>query len=146
LMEVLREFTATREAAVLRGSLPDPAFSDFEDPDYGTFFRRASALLRGFEEGRSSAREAAGEVFRITADYEFPVALSLEAMRRAGWVGERETISERSIRFAREGYRWAITNPTTRDLFGNSETLYRWRARYPDPHLEDAGSSRESGP
>lgn len=142
LMKVLHD-QAERGDAALKGEAPAPVFSEYEDPDYADYFRRAVPLVDAVGAGRMSAREAAEGIFALTGEYEFPVFLSVEAMRRAGWLAPEERISDRSVRFAREGYRWALANPTSRDLFGTSETLYRWRARRADPHLAgSAGTDR----
>jgi FADH2 O2-dependent halogenase len=137
LMKVLLDYTSSGDESHLKCKLADPAFSDFEDPDYRAFFNRAVPIIDRFASGDLAAAEAARNVFDLTNDYEFPVYLSVEAMKRAGWLGEGETISDRSVAFARSGYRWALSNPSSRDLYGTSETLYRWRARRSDPHLND---------
>lgn len=134
LMKVLDDQSARGDAA-LRGDAVDPVFSEYEDPDYARFFRRAVALMDEATARRRPAGEAAESLFALTGEYAFPVHLSVQAMRRAGWLGPDEKISDRSVRFAQEGYRWALANPTSRDLFGTSETLYRWRAKRADPHL-----------
>ncbi|MGQ0722516.1 MAG: NAD(P)/FAD-dependent oxidoreductase [Candidatus Eiseniibacteriota bacterium] len=136
VMRALSEYTATGDVSHLNGNLTDPAFSNLEDPDYHAFFRRAVELMDACEAGTVPAAETATRLFALQADYEFPILLNVPAMRRAGWLKEGEEISERSMRFAREGYRWALANPTSRDLFGTAETLYRWRAHRADPHLE----------
>jgi hypothetical protein len=87
------------------------------------------------EAGTLSPKEAAARILACAGEYPFPVLLREDAMRRAGWLKEGEFIRERDILAARRGYRWAITNPTTRDLFGCVNTFYRWRAQQPDPHL-----------
>ncbi len=135
LMKVLEEYTTSGDPGCLETRLSDPAFSDFEDPDYASYFRRAVRVMAELEAGKLDASSAAARILEAAADYEFPVMLSSAALQRAGWIQDGQVISERNIGFARRGYRWALTNPTTRDLFGNTETLYRWRAQHPDPHL-----------
>jgi FADH2 O2-dependent halogenase len=56
-------------------------------------------------------------------------------MIRAGWIKEEDYVTERDVDYARRGFRWALTNPNTRDLFGSSATFFRWCAHRPDPHL-----------
>lgn len=136
IMDALARYSATGEIEALRGEASGPAFSNFEDPDYAEFFRRAAALVEAYGAGERPAAETAESIFALTAEYPFPVLIGLEAMRRAGWLGPDEEISARNIDFARQGYRWALSNPASRDLFGNTETLYRWRARQDDPHLD----------
>ncbi|MEW5985065.1 MAG: tryptophan 7-halogenase [Chloroflexota bacterium] len=141
LMNALADYTTTRDPACLQGEANNPVFSEFEDPDYAVFFNRAAALMESFEAGwerspdQARAGETAEQIFALTGEYEFPVPLRREAMRRAGWLAEDKDISDRNIEAARRGYRWALTNPTSRDLFGNVHAFYRWRSQEPDPHL-----------
>ena len=135
LMNALSDYTATGDATPIDEGVPDPLFTPHEDPDYRDFFERAEPLLHAAASGAVPPREAAAGIFALTGDYQFPVPLRRDAMLRAGWLAPDEAISERNLRFAREGYRWALTNPTSRDLFGNSETFFRWRARQSDPHI-----------
>jgi FADH2 O2-dependent halogenase len=62
-------------------------------------------------------------------------------MCRAGWLKDSDLVTERDVEFTRQGFRWALTNPNTRDLFGTSETFFRWCAHRPDPHLVLRGSA-----
>ncbi len=135
VMTVLGEYSATHDEEALRGEVHDPVFSTYEDPDYGVFFRGVVELIEAFEAGRLPAAEAAKRIFDLATSYPFPVLLRREALTRAGWMKEGDFITERDVEFARRGFRWALTNPQTRDLFGNSETFFRWCARRPDPHL-----------
>jgi FADH2 O2-dependent halogenase len=135
LMNAVSDYTASGDPADLEGEAKSPAFSEYEDPDYAAFFDRSVDAVDEFAAGRLSAADAAKRIFDSTADYEFPVVLRRSAMRRAGWLGESDVMSDRAVGFARTGYRWAITNPTTRDLYGNAETFFRWRVRRADPHV-----------
>jgi FADH2 O2-dependent halogenase len=135
LMNALRDYTATGDLRHWHGEVEAPLFTPFEDPDYKAFFHRVYALMEQVEAGTLSPKEAAARILACAGEYPFPVLLREDAMRRAGWLKEGEFIRERDILAARRGYRWAITNPTTRDLFGCVNTFYRWRAQQPDPHL-----------
>lgn len=135
VMDALMQYTATHDLSHLDGGVADPAFSNYEDPDYKTFFNRATALMDEHVAGQMDARTTADRILAAANDYEFPVMLTVEAMRRAGWMADDRAMSPRNLEFARKGYRWAITNPTSRDLFGSVETFYRWRAKHPDPFL-----------
>ena len=135
LMNALSDYSATGDRTLLDDGVPDPIFSPHEDPDYRAFFERAEPILDAADGGALPPGEAASRLFALTGAYSFPVPLRRDAMRRAGWLAGDEVISDRNLRFAREGYRWALTNPTSRDLFGNTETFFRWRARHADPHL-----------
>jgi len=136
LIQVLSDYTKTHDLQILKGEASNPVFSDFEDPDYAGFFLRACTLMGQFESGNSTAKETAAQVFSLTKDYEFPVLLTLEGMRRAGWLKDGDEVSDGTLEAARKGYRWALSNPTSRDLFGNVDTFYRWRARQGDPHVQ----------
>jgi len=132
LMKALADYTATHDQAYLQGEAKAPVFSDFEDPDYADFFFKAVPIIEAFEAGAFPAKEAAARLFALMDSYEFSVLLSREAMRRAGWLGENEILSDRNLRIAREGYRWALTNPNTRDMFGTVDTFFRWRSKKDD--------------
>ncbi len=136
VMHALAQYTATRDLSDIDGGLTEPAFSTLEDPDYAAFFQCSVEVMDAYRAGTLSAAQATQRLFELQTAYEFPILLNVPAMRRAGWLKPGEEISERSMRFARNGYRWALANPLSRDLFGTSETLYRWRAQLPDPHLE----------
>lgn len=142
LMSALADFAAGTPPEELGGEASRPVFSDFEDPDYAEFFAAAAAEVDRFEAGEQTAAKAAERIYDLAGRYEFPVLLSREAMLRAGWLADGVEMSDRSVGFARTGYRWAITNPTTRDLFGTAETFYRWRAQRPDPHLAEPAAER----
>ncbi len=135
LMNSLADYTSTRDPKHLSGDVAKPKFSDFEDPDYAEFFDRAVLLMDGFRCGERTAAETASNLFELTGAYEFPIVMRADAMQRAGWLSDQATMSQRNMEFARSGFRWALTNPDTHDLFGNAETFYRWRARRSDPHL-----------
>jgi len=135
LMNSLADYTATRHDRYLSGGVADPLFSDFEDPDYAAFFGRAERILGGVGRGGLSATAAAMELFDLSKKYEFRLPMRRDAMERAGWLAGEDAMSERSTEFARSGYRWALSNPGTHDLFGSVETFYRWRARRSDPAL-----------
>ena len=135
LMNVLTDYTATGDKLLLQGEATKPAFSEFEDPDYAAFFERAARFMDAYIEGALSAQEATSKIWALSREYAFPVPLREDAMHRAGWLDSGRSISERNLDIARRGYRWALTNPTSRDLFGNTEMFYRWRAQRPDPHL-----------
>lgn len=135
LMRTLSEFTASGDAEDLRGEAERPAFSQYEDPDYAEFFARAVAEMERFEGGEVEATVAAERIFGLTEAYPFPVVITRDAMERAGWLSPDDVMSERNVEIARHGYRWAIANPTTRDLFGTADSFLRWRAHRPDPHL-----------
>ena len=135
LMNVLTDFTDSGDRRLLNGEAADPACSRHEDPDYAAFFRDACREMEYFEASRVNAAEVARRIFRLTRKYDMQVPIRRDAMRRAGWLRDGDELSDRNVSFARSGYRWAIANRDTRDLYGNSETFYRWRARQADPHL-----------
>jgi FADH2 O2-dependent halogenase len=135
VMKVLHEYSRTHDEKCLTGEAKAPAFSDFEDPDYAVFFAEAVELIEAFEQGRIPAREVSKRIFDVADSYEFPVMISRESMQRAGWLKKSDFIDERDLDVARRGFRWALTNPQTRDLFGNQKTFFRWFAHRPDPHL-----------
>lgn len=114
---------------------PDPIFSDYEDPDYAAFFHGVEPMIRSFEQRERSALDTSHAIFEYANTYRFPVPLRRDAMRRAGWLAQNEALSDHNLHIAREGYRWALTNPDSRDLFGRAETFFRWRAHLPDRHL-----------
>jgi len=134
-MNALADYTATKDAAYLKGETISPIFSEFEDPDYAAFFNRAASLVAEFESGAISAGDAARRIFELTHEYDFVVPMRADAMRRARWLPAGEEISARNLEIAGRGVRWALTNPTSRDLFGTASNFYRWRARQSDPHL-----------
>lgn len=142
MMNALADYTATHDPRHLTGPVADPVFSDFEDPDYGAYFAEAVALMDGFRSGRSPAGETAAALFDLGTRYEIPLPMRGDGLHRAGWIPADDAMSERSMAFAREGFRWALTNPGTHDLFGTTTTFYRWRARRSDPHLAVAGRAR----
>jgi FADH2 O2-dependent halogenase len=135
LMNALSDYTATQDERDVRPTVEEPVFSDFEDPDYAAFFRLAVQWIEDFEAGRLPAPEAAARIFELADQYEFPALLNSEALRRAGWLKPGQSMNETSIKLVRRGFRWALTSPHTRDLFGRFETLFRWCNHLPDPHL-----------
>lgn len=104
-------------------------------PDYAAFFAGATELIEAFEAQKLSAPETSKRIFDLANHYPFPVVIRRDAMTRAGWIKESDHITERDVDYARRGFRWALTNPRTRDLFGSSATFFRWCAHQPDPHL-----------
>lgn len=141
VMNALRDFTETREEKYFKGDAARPVFSTFEDPDYADFFPAAVELMENFEQGRISAAETAKRIFDLSHQYKFDVTIRRDAMCRAGWLKDSDLVTERDVEFTRQGFRWALTNPNTRDLFGTSETFFRWCAHRPDPHLVLKGSA-----
>lgn len=135
VMNALGDYTTTRDEKYFHGETKRPVFSTHEDPDYAAFFRAAVEVIEAFEQQRVSAPDASKMIFNLADGYEFPVVIRRDAMIRAGWLKEGDQVSERDVEFTRRGFRWALTNPNTRDLFGSSETFFRWCARRPDPHL-----------
>ncbi|HKD02176.1 MAG TPA: tryptophan 7-halogenase [Terriglobales bacterium] len=137
VMKVLNEYSRSHDENCLHGEAKDPAFSTFEDPDYSVFFAAAVELIEAFEQAKLSAAETSRRIFDLAGGYDFPVMITRESMLRAGWLKEEDFIRDRDVEFARRGFRWALTNPQTRDLFGNQKTFFRWFSRRPDPHLLD---------
>ena len=135
VMNVLGDYSRTHDEKHLLGEAPNPVFSNFEDPDYAAFFAQAVELIETFEARRISAAEVSKRIFDAANQYAFPVVIRRDAMCRAGWLKEGDYVTERDVEFARKVFRWALTNPNTRDLFGNSETFFRWCAHRPDPQL-----------
>ena len=135
MMNTLGDFTTTRDEEHFHGETRNPCFSTHEDPDYSKFFWAAVEVIEAYEQRRISAPEASKKIFEMADSYEFPVVIRRDAMIRAGWLKEGDQVSARDVEFTRKGFRWALTNPHTRDLFGSSETFFRWCARRPDPHL-----------
>jgi tetracycline 7-halogenase / FADH2 O2-dependent halogenase len=135
LMNALADYTLTGDLGCLQGEAKNPVFSNFEDPDYRAFFESVVPLVEGFESGTISAEDAAARIFQRTEEYEFPILIRSDALVRAGWLKPGERVSDRDLQFARHGFRWALTNPDTRDLCATIGNLFRWRAHSPDPHL-----------
>jgi FADH2 O2-dependent halogenase len=135
LMNALVDYTVKGDADCLRGVAENPVFSDYEDPDYRAFFESAIPLIEGFEAGTVAAADATGQIFAMAKTYEFPILIRNDALARAGWLKGREQISERDLKFARHGFRWALSDPGTRDLCATIGNLFRWRAHSADPHL-----------
>jgi len=136
LMNALNDYTKTRDERYLRSNIADPIFSDFEDPDYSAFFKQSVIWIEAFEAGSLSAADTAKRIFDHTGDFEFPVNITREAFERANWLKPGQRMSDSNVRLVRRSYRWALTNPNTRDLFGRFETLCRWAQHRPDPHLD----------
>ena len=134
-MNALADYTTTHEEQYISGGTQNPVFSNFEDPDYAAFFASASELIEAFEAQELSAPETSQRIFDLANHYPFPVVIRRDAMTRAGWIKEGDHLSDRDVEYARRGFRWALTNPDTRDLFGSSATFFRWCAHRPDPHL-----------
>lgn len=135
LMNGLAEYSRTRDEKSLAGEAKNPVFSNFEDPDYAAFFARCVELIEAFDSSRISTFDTAKRIFDMTGEYEFPVLIRRDALVRADWIKEDDHMTEKNLRFVRSGFRWALTNPTTRDVVSTSETFFRWCARRPDPHL-----------
>ena len=134
-MNALADYVSTHDERYISGGTQNPVFSNFEDPDYAAFFTRATATIESFEAQQLSASEASDRIFGLANNYSFPVVIRRDAMLRAGWIKESDYMTERDIGYARRGFRWALTNPETRDLYGSSATFFRWCAKQPDPHL-----------
>ncbi len=134
-MNALADYARTRDEQFISGGTQNPAFSNFEDPDYAAFFAAATELIEAFEAGKLSASETSSRIFALADHYPFPVVIRRDAMVRAGWIKESDYVTDRDVDYARRGFRWALTNPNTRDLFGSSATFFRWCAHRPDPHL-----------
>jgi hypothetical protein len=143
LMNALNDYTRTRDEKCLASEAKDPIFSDFEDPDYGPFFRQSVEWIEAFEAGNLSAQETSKRIFDHTGDFEFPVNITREAFERAGWLKPGQRMSDGNVQLVRRSYRWALTNPYTRDLFGRFETLCRWAQHRPDPHLVKAVAEQQ---
>jgi FADH2 O2-dependent halogenase len=137
LMNALGDYTATRDERYIRPTVEEPIFSDFEDPDYAAFFREAVRWIEAFEAGTLPPSEAAARIFCLADRYDFPALINSEGLRRAGWLKPGQSMSESNINLVRRSFRWALTSPHTRDLFGRFETLCRWCNHLPDPHLVD---------
>ncbi|CAN5531484.1 tryptophan 7-halogenase [soil metagenome] len=134
-MNALADYARTHDQRYISGGTKNPTFSNFEDPDYAAFFAGAVDLVEAFEGHHLSAAEASRHIFALAAQYPFPVVIRRDAMVRAGWIKESDYVTERDVEYARRGFRWALTHPHTRDLFGSSATFFRWCAQRPDPHL-----------
>jgi len=134
-MNALADYTSTRDEQYISGGTQNPAFSNFEDPDYAVFFAAATELIEAFEAQKLSAPETSKHIFDLANRYPFPVVIRRDAMTRAGWIKEGDHLTDRDVDYARRGFRWALTDPRTRDLFGSSATFFRWCAHRPDPHL-----------
>jgi FADH2 O2-dependent halogenase len=139
LMNGLSDYTGSRNEDYLIGDTANPVFSNFEDPDYAAFFAASAELVEAFEAGRIPSSEAAKRIFDLASQYEFPVMIRRDALVRAGWIKESDLLSEKDLRFVRNGFRWALTTPCTRDVVSSSQTFFRWCARRPDPHLVSDG-------
>jgi hypothetical protein len=61
--------------------------------------------------------------------------ITREAFERAGWLKPGQNMTDANVELVRSTYRWAMTHPQTRDLFGRFETLCRWAQHQPDPHI-----------
>lgn len=134
-MNALADYAGSRDEQYISGGTQNPAFSNFEDPDYAEFFAGATEVIESFEAQGLSAPEASRRIFELADRYPFPVVIRRDAMIRAGWIKESDYVTERDVGYARRGFRWALTHPHTRDLFGSSATFFRWCAHQPDPHL-----------
>ncbi len=137
-MNALADYVRTHDDRYISGGTENPVFSNFEDPDYAAFFARATALIDSFQAQQLTASEASDRIFELANSYPFPVVIRKDAMLRAGWINPDDSITERDLGFARRGFRWALTNPATRDLYGSSATFFRWCAKQPDPHLAES--------
>lgn len=135
LMNGLSDYTSSRDENCLAGDTQDPAFSNFEDPDYAAFFTRSAELVEAYEAGRMPSSQAAAGIFDMCSEYEFPVMIRRDALIRAGWIKAEDYLTERDLEFVRNGFRWALTTPNTRDVVSSSQTFFRWCAHRPDPHL-----------
>jgi FADH2 O2-dependent halogenase len=135
LINALENYTRTRDEKYFAGDVEDCAFSPFEAPDYKPFYDGSIATIEAYERGELRAGEAADCIFKLAESHDMSVLLRVEALRRAGWLQDGETLSDKQLQMARRGYRWALASPVTRDLFGNYENFFRWCRRDPDPHL-----------
>ena len=134
-MNALSDYSATHDERYLAGESRSPVCSRFEDPDYAPFFASAVEWIEAFEARKLSAAETSKRIFDAANGYPFEVKIRRDAMIRAGWIKADDHITERDADYARKGFRWALTSPNTRDLFGSSATFFRWCAHRPDPHL-----------
>jgi FADH2 O2-dependent halogenase len=135
LMNGMSQYTRTGDASHLRGSTKDFVFSRFEDPDYAEFFQQSVEIVEAVEAGRVSAPAAATRIFEMTKAYSFEIPLERDALVRANWIKESDKLTERDLRRIRNGFRWALCAPVTRNVVSSSETFFRWCAHRPDPHL-----------
>jgi FADH2 O2-dependent halogenase len=135
LMNALNEYTKTRDEKYLKSQVKDPIFSDYEDPDYGEFFMNAVEWIEAYERRELSAAETSKRIFDHMAQFQFPVMITREAFERAGWLKPGQNMTDANVELVRSTYRWAMTHPQTRDLFGRFETLCRWAQHQPDPHI-----------
>ena len=143
LMNALNEYTQTRDEKYLRSEIDNPIFSDYEDPDYGIFFQQAVEWMEAYERGELGAAATSQRIFDHMEGFKFPVNITREAFQRAGWLKPGQNMSNNNVELVRRSYRWAMTNPNTRDLFGRFETLCRWAQRQPDPHLARSSTSQQ---
>ncbi|PYL56204.1 MAG: hypothetical protein DMF30_10575, partial [Verrucomicrobia bacterium] len=127
--------------AYLIGKTQNPAFCDFEDPDYAAFFRDSVEVVEAFEAGCMTSADAAKHIFDTANQYAFPVPIRKDALVRAHWMKEEDQLTERDLKFVRNGFRWALTTPLTRDVVSSAETFFRWCAHRPDPHLGQESDS-----
>jgi FADH2 O2-dependent halogenase len=139
LMNGLSDYTGSKNEDYLIGDTANPVFSNFEDPDYAAFFAASAELVEAFEAGRIPSSDAAKQIFDLANQYEFPVMIRRDALVRAGWIKESDLLSEKDLRFVRNGFRWALATPCTRDVVSSSQTFFRWCARRADPHLVPDG-------
>jgi tetracycline 7-halogenase / FADH2 O2-dependent halogenase len=144
LMNGLGDYTGSRDLKHLAGDTQNPVFSEFEDPDYGAFFDYAVEQVQAVDAGQLPAAEAAKRIFDNTHQYEFPVMIRSDALVRAGWIPAKDALTERDLKYVRNGFRWALTSPDTRDVVSSSDTFFRWCARRPDPHLVAAAKSHDA--
>ncbi len=135
LMNGMSDYTRTGDPSYLIGKTQNPAFCDFEDPDYAAFFSDSVEVVEAFEAGRMTSADAAKHIFDTANQYAFPVPIRKDALVRAHWMKEEDQLTERDLGFVRRGFRWALTTPLTRDVVSSAETFFRWCAHRPDPHL-----------
>ncbi len=135
LMNGMSDYTRTGDEAHLTGATNNPIFSSFEDPDYAAFFDYSVKAAEAVEAGTLGAEDAAQRIFDSADSYPFAVPLRRDSLVRAHWIKEGDKLSDRDLRFVRNGFRWALTTPLTRDLVSSSENFFRWCAHRPDPHL-----------
>jgi hypothetical protein len=55
------------------------------------------------------------------------------ALKRAGW--DIKSLTDEQVRMCGEVFKWAMSNPLSRDLNGNAETFFNWKYKKNDPHL-----------